>query len=57
VTTTDFDNHESVARLQRRRIAMGVERALEEAGAETGEEVRIAEMVFEFEPGEVGGET
>jgi GTP-binding protein len=57
VTTTDFDNHESVARLQRRLIAMGVERALEEAGAETGEEVRIAEMVFEFEPGGAGGES
>jgi GTPase len=57
VTSSDLDNEESVARLQRRLIAMGVERALEDAGARAGDEVRIAEVAFEFEPGEAGGQS
>jgi GTP-binding protein len=56
VISSDLDNQESVARLQRRLIAMGVERALEDAGARAGDEVRIAEAAFEFEPGEGGGQ-
>jgi GTP-binding protein len=57
VISSDLDNQESVARLQRRLIAMGVERALEEAGARAGDEVRIAEAAFEFEPGEAGDQS
>jgi GTP-binding protein len=57
VISSDLGNQESVARLQRHLIAMGVERALDEAGARAGDEVRIAEVAFEFEPGEAGGKT
>jgi GTPase len=50
VATTDMDNAEAVVRLQRRLIALGVERMLAEAGAGAGDEVRIGEVAFEFEP-------
>ncbi|MGH2748702.1 MAG: GTPase ObgE [Actinomycetota bacterium] len=50
VATTDMDNEEAVARLQRRLIAMGVERALEQSGARAGDEVRIGDAAFNFEP-------
>jgi len=50
VETTDMANTEAVARLQRRLMSMGVERALEAAGAKRGDDVRIADIEFEFEP-------
>jgi GTP-binding protein len=50
VGATDMDNDEAVARLQRRLISMGVERLLEDAGARPGDEVRIGEAEFDFEP-------
>jgi GTP-binding protein len=50
VATTNMDNDEAVARLQRTLLKMGVERALQEAGAATGEEVRIGDTTFDFEP-------
>ncbi|MDP9226768.1 MAG: GTPase ObgE [Actinomycetota bacterium] len=50
VASTDMENEEAVVRLQRRLIAMGVERALQDAGAVAGDEVRIGEVAFEFEP-------
>jgi GTP-binding protein len=50
VAITDLENEEAVARMQRRLIAMGVERALEEAGARVGDEVRIGEATFDFIP-------
>ena len=50
VATTDIDNEEAVARLQRRLINMGVERDLARAGARAGDEVRIGPIAFEFEP-------
>jgi GTPase len=50
VAATDMNNDEAVARLQRRLISMGVERLLEDAGARTGDEVRIGEAAFDFEP-------
>jgi GTPase len=50
VATTNMDNDEAVARLQRTLIRMGVERALHEAGARAGEEVRIGDTSFDFEP-------
>jgi GTP-binding protein len=50
VATTDIDNEEALARLQRRLISMGVERLLTASGARRGDEVRIADNAFEFEP-------
>jgi GTP-binding protein len=50
VAATDMNNDEAVARLQRRLISMGVERLLEDAGARTGDEVRIGGTAFDFEP-------
>ncbi|MBA3629008.1 MAG: GTPase ObgE [Actinobacteria bacterium] len=50
VQTTDMARDEAVVILQRRLISMGVERALEAAGAVRGDEVRIAGQVFGFEP-------
>ncbi|HEY7876267.1 MAG TPA: GTPase ObgE [Actinomycetota bacterium] len=59
VITTDIDNEEAVARLQRRLVQMGVEKMLEQAGAKEGDEVRIGEVAFDFQPEkkETGGET
>lgn len=50
VATTDMDNEEAVTRMQRRLISIGVERALQEAGANIGDEVRIGDVFFEFLP-------
>ena len=50
VETTDLDNEEAVARLQRLLVTMGVERLLAEAGARAGDEVRIGDAAFDFEP-------
>ncbi|MGI8407668.1 MAG: GTPase ObgE [Actinomycetota bacterium] len=50
VETTDMSNDEAIERLQRRLIRMGVERDLESAGAKRGDEVRIGEMEFDFQP-------
>jgi GTP-binding protein len=50
VAMTELDSDEAVERLQRRLIDMGVERLLEEAGAHAGDEVRIGEAAFHFEP-------
>jgi Obg family GTPase CgtA-like protein len=44
------DNEEAVTRLQRKLISMGVERALQEAGARSGDEVRIGSAAFDFDP-------
>ena len=50
VEVTDMDNEEAVVRLQKRLITMGVERLLDEAGAIAGDEVRIGDIQFEYEP-------
>jgi len=50
VAMTDLDNDEAVLRMQRRLIAMGVERLLQTAGAVAGDEVRIGDAAFDFEP-------
>ncbi|MGH2808741.1 MAG: GTPase ObgE [Actinomycetota bacterium] len=50
VAMTDMNNDEAVRRLQRQLIAMGVERMLERSGALRGDEVRIGETAFDFEP-------
>ncbi|HVF53888.1 MAG TPA: GTPase ObgE [Actinomycetota bacterium] len=50
VATTNLESEEAVQRLQRRLISMGVERALIEAGAVKGDEVRIETVDFDFDP-------
>ena len=57
VAMTDLDNEEALLRMQRRLISMGVERLLEAAGAVTGDEVRIGDTAFDFEPESSGGES
>jgi GTP-binding protein len=54
VVITDIDNEEALERLQRRLVQMGVEKMLEEAGAKKGDEVRIGEVAFDFEPEKKG---
>ncbi|MDQ4065263.1 MAG: GTPase ObgE [Actinomycetota bacterium] len=54
VARTHLDNEEAVTRLQKSLIAMGVERKLAEAGAVAGDEVRIGDAAFTFEPEEDG---
>jgi GTP-binding protein len=56
VETTDMTHDEGVERLQRRLIKMGVERKLFEAGARQGDDVRIADVEFAFEPDEIDEE-
>jgi GTP-binding protein len=50
VAITDMNNEEAVRRLQRQLIAMGVEKMLSRSGAEVGDEVRIGDTAFDFEP-------
>ena len=56
VVTTDMDNEEAVGRLQRKLVQMGVERLLDKAGARAGDEVRIGEIAFDYEPDDARGE-
>jgi GTPase len=56
VAQSDLDNDESVLRLQRRLINLGVERALDSAGAKRGDEVRIGGASFDYEPEAGDGE-
>lgn len=56
VVQTEWDNDEAVAFLQRRMERAGVERALTAAGAVAGDEVRIIDIAFEFEPAGWGDE-
>jgi len=49
VITTEWNNEEAVAFLQRRLAKAGVEEALENAGAVDGDEIRIAGRAFAFE--------
>ena len=48
---TEPDNEEALAFLQKRLVKAGVERALVEAGARDGDEVRIAGRAFELDVG------
>lgn len=50
VGTADLDDPEGLEWLQRRLVSLGVERALLHAGAQPGDEVAIAGVVFDFEP-------
>jgi GTP-binding protein len=49
VIMTEMNNEEGVAFLQKRLVKAGVEKALVEAGAVDGDEIRIAGRAFEFE--------
>lgn len=50
VAVTDLDDETSVARLQRQLARIGVETALEQAGAREGDEVQIGAEAFTFYP-------
>jgi GTPase len=47
----DLENEEAQAHVERRLHRMGVVRALEGAGFEPGDDVEIAGVVFELDPG------
>jgi GTP-binding protein len=49
VIQTEWDNEEAIAYLQHRLERMGVEKALVEAGARNGDEIRILNRAFAFE--------
>ena len=49
VIQTDWDHEEAIAFLQHRLKRLGVDDALEAAGARDGDEIRIVECAFEFE--------
>lgn len=49
VVQTDWDNEEAILFLQHRLKRLGVEQALERAGARDGDEIRIVGRAFEFE--------
>lgn len=50
VIQTEWDNEDAVIYLQRRFNKLGLEDALVKAGAREGDEIRILERAFEFEP-------
>ena len=52
VIQTDWDNEEAVIYLQHKFGRLGVDEALEKAGARMGDEVRICGYAFEFEGAE-----
>jgi len=51
VARHDLSNHEALSYLEQRLAEMGVVAALERAGFEPGDEVRIGEEAFELDPG------
>ena len=51
VARYDLDNEEALAHLERRLRGIGVIRALEARGFEPGDEVEIAGVEFELDPG------
>lgn len=57
VAMTDMSNSEAVSYLQERLEKAGVERALGEAGAKHGDEVRISGVEFEWWPAGAGPES
>ncbi len=57
VIQTEWDNEEAIAYLQRRLEKMGVEKALDAAGARPGDEVRILERAFYYQSAHWDGET
>jgi GTP-binding protein len=55
VAQTDFANDEAVGYLADRLNRLGVEAALEAAGAQPGNEVVIGDVSFDYEPGVLAG--
>lgn len=53
VVQTDWENEEAILFLQHRLKKIGVEQALEDAGAVDGDEIRIVGRAFEFESARV----
>jgi GTP-binding protein len=51
VSMTNFDQPEAVSRLQNIMRKMGVEKALERSGAQSGDPIQIGAMEFLFSPG------
>lgn len=51
VVQTDWENEEAIAYMQHRMKRLGVDKALEAAGARDGDEVRILGFAFDFESG------
>ena len=51
VVQTDWENEEAVLFLQHRLKRLGVDQALERAGARDGDEIRILGRAFAFESG------
>ena len=51
VARYDLDNEDALAHLERRLRGIGVIRALEAEGFEPGDEVEIAGVAFELDPG------
>ncbi|NTW28024.1 MAG: GTPase ObgE [Coriobacteriia bacterium] len=49
VITTEWNNEEAIAFLQKRLVKAGVEKALSDAGARDGDEIRIVGRSFYFE--------
>ncbi|MBR2789638.1 MAG: GTPase ObgE [Eggerthellaceae bacterium] len=54
VIQTDLDNEEAIAYLQHRLKRVGVEKALADAGAQDGDEIRILGVNFAFEASAMG---
>jgi GTP-binding protein len=50
VERTDFDSPDSLQRFQVQLDRIGASAALEEAGAEPGDTVRVGELEFEYRP-------
>lgn len=50
VALNDLTNEEAIAYVQHRLESLGVYRALQKAGARSGDAVRIADHTFEYEP-------
>ncbi len=51
VARTDFNSEEGLQRFQARLRRLGVDHALQEAGVEPGDTVRIGDLEFEYQPG------
>jgi len=55
IKQTDFTNDEAVGYLADRLNRLGVEAALEKAGAQAGAEVVVGDVAFDYEPGMLAG--
>jgi GTPase len=55
IKQTDFTNDEAVGYLADRLNRLGVEAALEKAGAQPGAEVVVGDVCFDYEPGMLSG--